>query len=159
GPSSTTSQPPSERSERAAAKRTKRAQSTAGRGGLKGLAVLGRRILEPGVLLDEVQVHGPDRPVALLADDDLGLVLDLAALLFGHVAAEVPLLAVDEHDHVGVLLDGPGLAQVRQLRAVIGPRVDGAVELRERDDRDLELLGQRLEPAADLADLLLARVV
>ena len=40
-----------------------------------------------------------------------------------------------------------------------GARLDGAVELRERHHRHLELLGQRLEAAADLADLALAVVL
>jgi hypothetical protein len=35
--------------------------------------------------------------------------------------------------------------------------LDGAIELAERDDRELQLLGEPLQPAGDLADLLLAR--
>src|SRR5690606_8189950 len=67
------------------------------------------------------------------------------------------LLPVDEEDHVRVLLDRSGLAEVGELRALVlsAARLDTAVELRERHHRDLELLRQRLERAADLADLLL----
>src|SRR5947208_1585907 len=36
-----------------------------------------REILEAGVLTEECQPHGADRPIALLADDDLGYTLVL----------------------------------------------------------------------------------
>ena len=50
-----------------------------------------------------------DRPVAVLGEDDVRLPEPLGL-------AVVVLLAVDEHDHVGVLLDLAALAQVGQHR-------------------------------------------
>jgi hypothetical protein len=62
--------------------------------------------------------------VALLGDDDLGLALHV------FIVAVVVLLAVDEGDHVGVLLDGAGLAQVaEQGLLVAGALLAAAGEL------------------------------
>jgi len=61
---------------------------------------------------------------------------------------------VNEDHHVGVLFDRAGFTQVRQLRALIVARFDLARQLRQRQDRNVELLGQRLEPRRDLGDLL-----
>src|SRR5437588_233546 len=59
---------------------------------------------------------------------------------------------------VGILLDGAALAEVGHAGAAILAALDGAVELRQGDDGHLQLSGQRLEPPADLGDLLLAAV-
>ena len=75
----------------------------------------------------------------------------------GRVARD-HVLAVDEEHQIGVLLDAAGLAQVRQARLPFA-LLDLAVELRDGDDRDLEILGQRLEAPRDVGDLLLAVVV
>lgn len=53
-------------------------------------------VLKPGVLLDEGQMDRPDRAVAGLRQDDLGLPLDLSPVLGLRVAREVAFLAVDE---------------------------------------------------------------
>ena len=67
---------------------------------------------------------------------------------------------MDEAHDVGILLDGAALTQVAQLRAaahlvVDRARLDRAVELRKRDDGNVEFLGQALERARDVAHLLL----
>ena len=110
-------------------------------------------IVEAGVLAVPPDLHRVDRAVALLGDDELR---DVPVRRF----LVVVVVAVDEADVVGVLLDGARLAEVRELRALalLAARLDGAVELRERDDREAQLLRQLLQPARDLADLLLARV-
>ena len=53
------------------------------------------------------------------------------------VGTVVELLTVDEHDEVGVLLDGTRFAQIGQLRALVlaGALLGRARELRERDHR------------------------
>src|SRR5690242_12164614 len=79
-----------------------------------------RVALEAGVLLVEEQIHQPRRAVALLANDHLGLALERIAVLVRRTVVE--LLAVQEHDQVGVLLDGARLAEVRQLRALVVAR-------------------------------------
>ena len=56
------------------------------------------------------------------------------------LAVVVHLGPVDEHHQVGVLLDGAGVAQVGEDRLpVAAPLLRGARQLRQRDDRHLEL--------------------
>ena len=72
--------------------------------------------------------------MALLADDHLGLmaqaihVLLPLQVLFGALArlgaAQVVAFPIDEHDHVGVLFDRAGFAQVRQLGPLVLSRLD-----------------------------------
>ena len=66
----------------------------------------------------------------------------------------VHLVAVEEQDHVGVLLDAAGLADVGHDGALVAARLDLAVQLRQRDDGNLQILGERLEAARDLGQLL-----
>jgi hypothetical protein len=110
------------------------------------------------------------RPVALLADDDLGLAVQRLHVLLplGHglqvvlarlLAFLVVLAPVDEHHHVRVLLDGARLAQVRQLRALVLAVFHLAGQLGKRDDGDVEFLGDGLEPLGDLGDLVDAAVL
>src|SRR4051812_28869220 len=111
-------------------------------------------VLEARVFLDERELDGADRTVALLADDDLGGALGFLVPL--PVGIAVLLFAEDEHDHVGVLFERAGLAQVRQLRAVVGAGLRRTRQLRQRDDRDLQLLGQSLQRSRDRGELGLA---
>src|SRR3954451_23803009 len=89
--------------------------------------------------------------VAVLRDDYVCLTRTLRV-------AVVVLVSVDEHHEVGVLLDLPRFAQVREQRLLVRPRLDATRELRHGDNRHLQLARQHLEPAADLADLLDAAV-
>src|SRR5206468_10526841 len=70
----------------------------------------------------------------------------------------VHLLTVDEHHQIGVLLDGAGLAKIRQLWALIltGTLLRRARELRKCYNGNSELARQRLERTGDVADLLLS---
>src|SRR5689334_24463413 len=114
-------------------------------------------VVESRVFLLEVQLHRPGRAVALFADDHFGDAFD-ALVGLGIDGPVVELLAVDEAHDVGVLLDRARLAEVRQL----GPPVlatalfRGARQLRDRDDGNVELLGERLERTRDIGDFLLA---
>src|SRR3954464_14427715 len=113
-------------------------------GGAEGL----RRALqaqEAGVLALEGEGHVAQAAVAVLGDDQVGLTRAVGVLV-------VVLVAVDEHDEVGVLLDLAGLAQVGEHRALVGARLDAARQLRQRDDGDLELAREDLQAAGDLAD-------
>src|SRR5439155_20072837 len=69
------------------------------------------------------------------------------------------LVAVEEADDVRVLLDRAGFTKIREPRHGRRAALDLAVELRERHHGDAELLGERLERARDLRDLLLAVVL
>src|SRR5216684_8258777 len=66
------------------------------------------QILKPCVIRKISKVNAPGRTVSLLRDDDLGLALQVLVL------AVVVLLAMDEADHVRILLDRARLAQVAQ---------------------------------------------
>ena len=61
---------------------------------------------------------------------------------------------VDEDDDVRVLLDRPRLAKVGEHRPLVRALLRRARELREADHRDLQLAGEDLQTAAELADLL-----
>src|SRR4051812_46010496 len=116
----------------------------------------------------EMQLDVADRPVPLLGDNDFrGPEGRLAALLPAVVAVvelvvvllraadrlaarQVIFLAEDEHHDVGVLLDRAGFAQIGQHRPLVLALLDGARQLRQRQDRHLQLLRYRLQPAGDL---------
>src|SRR5229473_2913730 len=86
------------------------------------VAGFGSVILEAGELADVGQLGGVGGAVALLGDDHLGYAWLLAV-------AMVHLVAIDERDEVGVLLDRARLAQIGEQRAAIGAGLDLAVEL------------------------------
>ena len=64
----------------------------------------------------------------------------------GLLAGEVIFLAVDEEHHVGILLDGAGLSEVGQLRALVVAVFDLARKLREGDDGNASSLASALRP-------------
>ena len=90
--------------------------------------------------VSELQGHGAGRAVALLGDDQIGLT-DLLRVGRGPflIAFVVILLTVQHHYHVGVLLDGPGFAQVGQHGLVRLPPLWIAVELREYEKQSCYL--------------------
>ena len=109
---------PSRRAGRRAAmrgrRRAARVDSRRSRGVLlRFLAAVGagREVGEARELLEEGERNRPDRTVAVLGDDEVRLTGPLGVLLV------VVLVAVDERDDVGVLLDRARLAKVRQDRA------------------------------------------
>src|SRR5690349_9901634 len=110
---------------------------------------------EERIRLEEDQLHHAGRALALLRDVELDL---LHVGLLRRLALPVVAGTVQEHDDVGVLLDRARLAQVGEHRRLALALLDAAVELREREDRDPELLRQALQRPADDRDLLLARL-
>src|SRR6266571_2293109 len=126
--------------------------------GIRALGHLaGRVVVEAGVFLFEVQLDRPGGTVALLADDHLGLPLDAVAGL-GVAGAVVELLPVDEAHDVRVLLDGARLAQVGELGAAVlaAALLRRPRQLRDRHHGHVQLLGEPLQGAGDVGDLLLA---
>src|SRR4029434_11338489 len=73
---------------------------------------VGRGFFETGEPAAKDEAHFVGRAVALLGDLDFGLV----ALFRGGIHLR-PMRAIDEHDDVGVLLDGAGFAEIGELRA------------------------------------------
>src|SRR6202451_1315847 len=105
--------------------------------------------LEPHAFLPPGEVHDAGRTAAVLGDDDLRL-----ARAVGRIVGFGPM---QKEDQVGVLLDGAALAEVGQPRPLLFAQLDAAVELGQRDHRHEQLLGELLQPARDLRDLLFAR--
>ena len=75
----------------------------------------------------------------MFGDDDFGHTW-LLARFFG-----VVLVAVNEHDDVGILLDGTRLSQVAHHGAFVGALLYTSVELRQGNHRALQLTGQHLQ--------------
>src|SRR3954463_440998 len=110
---------------------------------------------ELGIAADEGDVEVADRSVAMLRDDHFG---DALLRVVG-VVAVVVLLAVEEHDEVGVLLDRARLAQVGEHRPLVVALFGRAVELGERDDRKVEVLRDLLQAAGDRGHFLQAALL
>src|SRR5205809_3921501 len=120
-----------------------------------GQVAILREIAEARELAFELYFHGAGGAVALLADDDFGLAVhqrhvELPFFVFGRadtrlLIGEVIFLAIHEEHDVSVLLDRTGFAQVGQLRPLVVTVFNLTRELRQGDDRNIELLGERLE--------------
>src|SRR6202790_539941 len=133
-----------------------------------GQMVVQRQIAEPGETGLELQLDRAGWAVALLADDHFGLAVhqrhvQLPFLIFrraraGFLVRQIIFLAEHEHHHVGVLLDRAGFTQVGQLRALVFAALDLARQLRQRDDGNIQFLGERLQAGRDLRDFLHAVV-
>ncbi|MNI46019.1 hypothetical protein D3C73_1004620 [compost metagenome] len=65
----------------------------------------------------------------------------------------VHLVAVHEHDDVGVLLDRSGFTQVGVHRTLVRPLFQGAVELGQGYHRAVEFLGQGFQGPGNLGNL------
>src|SRR6185312_10712326 len=107
---------------------------------------VGRVVGEASVLALEGQHESADLTVAVFRKVDLG-----DAFLGGLLV--IDLLAVDQQDHVCVLLDRAAFAQIRHDGFLVVPLRHGAVELRQGNHRDRQLLGENFQAARDFADL------
>src|SRR5690606_37856769 len=122
------------------------------------------QVRKPGQLVIEIQLHSASRPVTLFADNDLGATMrSLAVCLpfevrlrafLGFLVLEVVFLSIDEQHHIGVLLNGPGIAQVRELRALVLAAFDLPRELAQGENRNLKLFSYALEFGRDFSNLL-----
>src|SRR5262245_57182066 len=83
---------------------------------------------------EPTQCHSANGAVTVLGHNQVSL----ARTVFRVVGSG----AVQEHDHVGVLLDRAALAQVCKARTFVFAQFDAAVELRQRDNRKVQFLGQ-----------------
>src|SRR3984957_562409 len=85
----------------------------------------------------------------------LGVLARIATRL---LVLEVIFLSKNEQHHVRVLFDRTGFAKIGELRTLVVALLDLARKLRERQDRNIELLGQRLEAGGDFGQFLHAIV-
>src|SRR5690606_7293258 len=93
--------------------------------------------------------HRARGAVAVLGDDEVGFARPRRLLLVGR-------LAVQQDHHVGVLLERARFTQVRERGLLVDALLGAAVELRERDHRNLQFLREQLERPRELRHLLLA---
>ena len=98
---------------------------------------------EPRVVTLEGDGEVAGRAVAVLGHDEIGLP-GARGLLLVHV------FAMQQDHHVGVLLQRARLTKIADHRTLVGALFRSTVELGQRDDRDLELLGQELDLAGEL---------
>src|SRR5712675_2666159 len=111
---------------------------------------VGGGFLETREAAAEYEAHGVGGAVALFGNAELGFFA-----FFGGGAGFEEVGAVDEHDDVGVLLDGAGFAEVGELRAAL-IALWGAGELAEDEDGNLQLFGEAFKGAGDAGDFFLA---
>ena len=87
--------------------------------------------------------------MAVLGHDALGDVA-LLRILF------IVIVTIQEHDDIGILLNGAGLTQVRQHGALVLTLFVGTGQLGQAQHRHLQLLGHDLQHTADIRHRLLA---
>ena len=75
-----------------------------------------------GVLRQPYEIYGSDRAVSLLCDINLCNSLHVAVLV-------IIVITIDEHYHIGILLNGTGLTQIRKHRTMLRPLFYGTAEL------------------------------
>lgn len=85
---------------------------------------------------------------AVFGDDDFGF----AGSIFGVIG----IRSVQEHNHVGVLFDGPAFAQVGQSWSFVFSQFNASIELGECHHGDSQFLGEEFQSAGDPGDLLFA---
>ena len=103
--------------------------------------------LEGGGIFVEIELNATDRTVSVFGDDDVDDVF-VGSVGFGAV------FAVEEHDDVGVLFDRARLSQVGKFRHLIGARFDGARELGEGENGNIEFSGELFETAGYFGNFL-----
>ena len=116
------------------------------------------RILEARELATEGEQHVARSTFTMLGYDNLRHTTQVATIVV--LIDMVVLRTVDEQHHIGILLDGSRLTQVGQLRTFALQSLttlNTTVQLRQRQDGNIQLLGQSLQRTRDDRHLLLTR--
>ena len=108
-----------------------------------------RHVGEPAHMQLVGDSHGLGGSVAVFGDDQVSLTA-------AWIVALVGIGAMNEDHQVAILLDGSRLTKVGQLGALVVALFGFAVELAERDYRNLEFFGEQLQASGVFGDLLLA---
>ena len=106
--------------------------------------------METGVLALEGQQHIAHGAITMLGNDDFGHAAEVATFFVG--IDMVVFGAVDEDDHVGILLDGSRFAEVAQLRTLTFVALavfNSTVQLAQSQNGNVQFLGQAFERTAD----------
>src|ERR1022692_870038 len=87
------------------------------------------------------QPDGRGRSVAILGNND-----------FSHIVGGVVIddSTINKHYHIGILLNGAALTQVRQHRSLIITSLQSSVQLGKRNNGDVQLTSKNLESTTDL---------
>ena len=111
--------------------------------------ILAREIIEPRDGGVELKIDGAGWPVALLANDDFGFTVDcghfglpldvLVRTRARLLVAEVIFFAEHEQYDVRVLLDRSRFTQIRQLRPLVVAVLDLPRQLRQRQNRYIDI--------------------
>lgn len=104
-----------------------------------------------GVFRQPCQLYGSDGTVSLFGYDDLRNTFIRRIVI-------IIIITVDEHYHVGVLLDGSGLTQVRQHRAMIRSLLYSPTQLRQCQHRYGQLSGDCFQGSRNIGNLLLSGI-
>ena len=91
-------------------------------------------IRELRIIRQPYEFNGSDRAVSLFGDDDFSDVFLVGVFV-------VIVVSVEEHNHVGILLDGSGFSEVGQHRTVVGTLLYGSGELGQGNYRYVEFSG------------------
>src|SRR5262245_47232457 len=105
------------------------------------------KVLEAHELFEVGQGDLAGRTVTLLGDEDFQGAFVLAGF--------VELGTMQEHDSVGVLLNGSRFAKIGEARLVVLPIFQTTIELSQRDDRYFQLAGKEFQSPRNLGHLLL----
>ena len=97
------------------------------------------------------ETHFVGGTVALLGDLDFRLCALRACIHFR------PVRAIDEHDHVSVLLDGAGFPQIGEAGRCVS-RSGARVSWLRNQHGEVQFLGETFEAAGDAGDFFLAIV-
>ena len=95
------------------------------------LLLLFRNIHKPGQFRFPAEIYGSDRAVTLFRDNNLRCVRVIRILI-------IIIVTVQEHNNVGILLDGSGLSKIRKHRSVIRSCLTGTGKLGQGDHRDAQ---------------------
>ena len=112
-------------------------------------------VQEAGEFGNPLEFNRAGRAVPLLSDDDFGLSLQI--LVIRLVIPAVILFTVNKHHNVGILFNGTRVAQIAQAGAVVFRLFGLAVDLRQTEDRNVEIPCQSFQAARRFGDLLLPR--
>ncbi len=114
------------------------------------IGVVGNRpVAKLGEAALKLEFHRVRRTIALLGDNQLGHILVFGLSVVHHIA-------VNEADDVGILLDRSRLPQIGQHGPfVFFATLGTSIQLGERQNRNIQFLGETLETPADFGNFLL----
>ena len=109
-----------------------------------------RKILETREFTTKSQTYDTGWAIPLFGD------VNFSDALLGALFGIIDVIAIDQPDHIRVLFNSPGFAQIGQLGFRRLTLLYRPAELRERHHRDIQLFGQGFEGTSNARNFLLA---